>query len=700
MNLSSIKAVLWLEDNPGDARLIREMFSEPGFPVVDLIHVDRMSEAEQYLQRHSVDLILLDLGLPDAQGLDAVRRMRVAAHHIPLVVLSGMDDELMALQALKEGAQDYLLKGQIEPRELLRALRYAMERKHIEDSLFAEKERAQATLRCIGDAVVSIDILGNIAFLNPVAEEMTLWSLKEAKGRPLEDVLQIVDAATRESIPDLMTRAMVRGETGNFLLNNILIRRDGAEIPVEDSASPIHDSTGQPTGAVLVLRDVSAARAMSRLIAHAAAHDSLTGLPNRLLLNERINHAIKLAKRNQHRVAVLYLDLDGFKHINDSLGHQIGDQILQSVAGRLLDCVRAPDTVSRQGGDEFLVLLSQVDHPDGSASVAERMLQAVTGSHFVGDRELHINGSLGISVYPDDGPDAEALIRAADTAMYQAKEEGRHGFQFFTPMMNARAVERQSIEENLRRAMDHGELELHYQPKVNLGTGEITGAEALIRWNHPTRGLISPAQFIPVAEDCGLILPIGKWVMRQACIQARAWMMAGLPAISMAVNVSALQFRDCQFLDGLLAVLAETELEAKYLELELTESILMKRAELSSPILELLRERGVRVAIDDFGTGYSSLGYLHKFPLDALKIDQSFIRQMTASPNETSIVCAIISMGRSLNLRVIAEGVETVEELAFLQAQCCDEAQGYHFSKAVPPHEFAMLLAGKTFSLP
>jgi diguanylate cyclase (GGDEF)-like protein len=434
-------------------------------------------------------------------------------------------------------------------------------------------------------------------------------------------------------------------------------------------------------------------------MAHAAEHDSLTGLPNRLLLNERINHAIKLAQRDRHRVAVLYLDLDGFKHINDSLGHQIGDQILQSVAERLLDCVRAPDTVSRQGGDEFLVLLSKVDHPDGSASAAQRILLAVAGSHFVGERDLHISGSVGISVYPDDGLDAEALIRAADTAMYQAKEDGRHGFQFFTPVMNARAVERQSIEENLCHAIEHSEFELHYQPKVNLTTGEITGAEALIRWNHPTKGMIPPAQFIPVAEDCGLILPIGDWVIREACTQACAWLVAGLPAISIAVNVSALQFRDSQFLDGLLAVLKETGLDAKYLELEVTESILMKRADLAAPILQLLRERGVRVAIDDFGTGYSSLGYLHKFPLDALKIDQSFIRQMNATPNETGIVRAIISMGRSLNLRVIAEGVETPKELAFLQTQKCDEAQGYYFSKAVPPQEFAELLAGETFSI-
>jgi diguanylate cyclase (GGDEF)-like protein/PAS domain S-box-containing protein len=473
MNLSQIKAVLWIEDNPGDARLIREMFNEPGYPMVELIHVDRMSEAERHLSEHSIDLVLLDLGLPDAQGMDAVRRAHKAAQHAPLIVLSGLDDEVMALQALQEGAQDYLLKGQIEARGLLRSLRYSIERKQIEENLFAEKERAQATLRCIGDAVVSTDIDGNIAFLNPVAERMMLWPMGEAVGKPLAEVLRIVDASTHEGIQDPMQRALLRNQIGYLPLNCVLVRRDGFEIPVEDSASPIHDINGLPTGAVIVLRDVSSGRAMAQLMAHAATHDNLSGLPNRILLNERIGHAIALARRHNHKVAVLYLDLDGFKHINDSLGHQIGDQVLQSVASRLLSCVRTPDTVSRQGGDEFLILLSEVDHPDGSANVAQRLLNSIAGAHFIGERDLHITASIGVSVYPDDGPDAEALIRSADTAMYQAKENGRHGFQFFTPEMNVRAVERQSIEEGLRHALDHGELQLHYQPKINLKTGRF-----------------------------------------------------------------------------------------------------------------------------------------------------------------------------------------------------------------------------------
>ena len=431
---------------------------------------------------------------------------------------------------------------------------------------------------------------------------------------------------------------------------------------------------------------------MALQMAHSAQHDFLTGLPNRMLLNDRVNQAIALAPRHMKKVAVLFLDLDGFKHINDSLGHPIGDKLLQSVAKRLVDCVRGSDTVSRQGGDEFVVLLSEVEQSEDAAITARRMLQAVAEAHSIDQHDLHVTASIGVSVYPDDGLDAETLIKNADTAMYQAKENGRQSYQFFKPAMNVRAVERQSIEESLRRALERREFALHYQPKINLKTGEITGAEALIRWTHPTRGPVSPAQFIPVAEDCGLILPIGNWVLREACKQARAWVDAGLPLATMAVNISAMEFRDEHFLEGVFAILNETGLDPRSLELELTESVLMKRAESTESILKTLRARGVQVAVDDFGTGYSSLSYLRKFPIDALKIDQSFVRQITTAPDETTIVTAIISMGRSLKLRVIAEGVETHEELAFLQAHQCDEAQGYYFSRPVPPQQFAKLL--------
>jgi diguanylate cyclase (GGDEF)-like protein/PAS domain S-box-containing protein len=692
MSNKTISTLLLVEDNPEDARLLREMLADEGLQRVELTHVESMQEAEKHLASHAVELILLDLGLPDAQGLRAVQRACAAAPHVALVVLTGLDDESLATRALQEGAQDYLIKGQIENRPLLRALRYAIERKTLEEALFLEKERAQVTLNCIGDAVVCTDLQGKVTFLNLAAERMTLWSWQEAADRPMAEVLQIVDCVSRETLPHPMGMAVERDRSVHLPMNCILIRRDGREIPIEQSVAPIHDGEGQTVGTVIVFRDVSAARTAALQITHLAEHDFLTGLPNRMLLNDRIGQAIASASRRGNKLAILFLDLDGFKHINDSLGHHIGDKLLQSIAERLGSCVRISDTLSRQGGDEFVVLLTLVRQPEDAAITAGRMLQAVAEVHSIDQQDLHVTASIGVSVYPEDGGDADTLIKNADTAMYQAKEKGRQVYQFFEPVMNVRAVERQSIERSLRRALERQELALHYQPKVDLRTGEITGAEALIRWNHPTRGLLCPAQFIPVAEDCGLILPIGKWVLREVCTQVRAWVDAGLPLRAIAVNLCAVEFQQANFLEGLFATLQETGMNPRYLELELTESILMKGSESTNCILAALKARGVQLAIDDFGTGYSSLSYLGKFSLDSLKIDQSFVRQITTAPVKASLVTAVISMARSLELRVVAQGVETRQELAYLQAHQCDEAQGHYFSPAVPAHQFAEML--------
>jgi diguanylate cyclase (GGDEF)-like protein/PAS domain S-box-containing protein len=473
--------------------------------------VECLSDAEKYLASRGVDIILLDLGLPDAHGLGALRRIRAVAPHDPLVVLTGLDDESLSGRALQEGAQDYLIKGQIETRGRLRALRYAVGRKLMEEALFAEKERAQVTLNSIGDAVVCTDILGNVTFLNPVAEKMTGWSCQDAAGRSIGEVLRILDDTSREPIPNPIKTAVGRNVSLHLPPNGVLVQRNRLEIPIEDSIAPIHDREGQATGAVIVFRDVSAARAMALQMTHSAQHDFLTGLPNRILLNDRVGQAIASASRHNNKIAVLFLDLNGFKHINDSLGHSTGDKLLQSIAKRLLSCGRGSDTVSRQGGDEFVVPLSDLDQADDAAVTARRMLHAVAEPHSIDQHELHVTASIGVGVFPDDGLNEETLIKNADTAMYQAKEHGCQSYQFFKPAMNVRAVERQFIEESLRRALERQEFALHYQPKVNLRTGEITGAEALIRWTHPARGPVSPGQFIPVAEDCGLILPISNW---------------------------------------------------------------------------------------------------------------------------------------------------------------------------------------------
>jgi diguanylate cyclase (GGDEF)-like protein/PAS domain S-box-containing protein len=692
MNGNAINSVLLIEDNPGDVRLFREMFKEDGAPHAELTQVGSMRDAERHLVRGTADIILLDLGLPDTQGLGAIRRTHAAAPRVPLVVLTGLDDDVLAMQALQEGAQDYLVKGQFETRGLLRAVRYAVERKALEEALFTEKERAQITLQSIADAVISTDSSGNISFLNQAAEHATGWTLQEALGRPIAQIFRVVeDTDNGGSAPVGPAEAQERLML--LPVHCTLIRRDGVNIPIESSVAPIHNRHGAASGTVMVFRDVSAARAMALQIAHSAEHDFLTGLPNRMLLNDRVEQAIARAPRHTNKLALLFLDLDGFKHINDSLGHPIGDKLLRSVGARLIDCVRASDTVSRQGGDEFVILLSEVEHAEDAAISATRMLQTVAKAHAIDNHELHITASIGVSIYPDDGPDAETLLKNADTAMYQAKESGRQTYKFFKTAMNVRAVERQFLEENLRRALHRDEFALHYQPKVNLSTGEVTGAEALIRWTHPARGAVPPVDFIPVAEDCGLIVPIGSWVLREACRQSRAWISAGLPAITMAVNISAMEFRSEDFLASLFAVLRETGMDPGLLELELTESVLMQRADETATILQTLRSSGVKVAVDDFGTGYSSLSYLRKFPVDTLKIDQSFVRHVGSAGDDATIVTAVIGMARNLNLRVVGEGVETLRECEFLLAHHCDEAQGYYFSRPVPAAEFGLLLA-------
>jgi len=544
-------------------------------------------------------------------------------------------------------------------------------------------------LEAAPDAMVVVNQGGEIVLLNVRAEKQFGYRRDELVGQKVKNI--IPEGFAERLIADALRSAedALAQQIGTGIELNGR-RKDGSEFPIEIMLSPLESAEGILVTAAI--RDITTRKKAEAQMTHSAEHDFLTDLPNRLLLNDRVHQAIILAERHRKKVAVLFLDLDGFKHINDSLGHPIGDKLLQSITKRLVDCVRGSDTVSRQGGDEFVVLLSEVEQSEDAAIAARRMLKVVADPHPIDRHDLHITASIGVSVYPDDGLDAETLIKNADTAMYQAKENGQQSYQFFTPAMNVRAVERQSIEESLRRALERQEFALHYQPKINLRTGQITGAEALLRWTHPIRGPISPAQFIPVAEDCGLILPIGNWVLREACQQARVWVDAGLPLGTMAVNISAIEFRDENFLDGVFAILKDTGLDPRFLELELTESVLMKHAGSTASILKTLRARGVQVAVDDFGTGYSSLSYLRKFSIDALKIDQSFVRQITTVPEETTIVTAVISMGRNLKLRVVAEGVETQEQLAFLQAHQCDEAQGYYFSRPVPPHQFAKLL--------
>jgi len=687
--------ILLIQDDPADARAVREALINSSDGPFKVEWVRRCSEGLERLAREGTDSItamLVDLFLPDSHGIETFDRLFLAAPQIPILVLSASQDEDIAKLAVQHGAQDYLLQARLDSYLLPKALGSMVERAANAEALFNEKERAQVTLNSIGDAVMSTDVGGHVTYLNVVAERMTGWSRQEAAGHPLEEVLRLIDATTREAVQNPMASAIRENKTVGLTPNCLLIRRGGVEAAIEDSAAPIHDRRGQVTGAVMVFHDVSAARALSLRMSYLAQHDHLTDLPNRTLLNDRLTQAMALARRHGRKLAVLFLDGDRFKHINDSLGHAIGDRLLQSVALRLLDCVRRSDTVSRQGGDEFVILLSEVTRPQDAAVSAEKILQAMSAPHRIGPHDVHLTMSIGIVTYPDDGTDAETLVRNADFAMYEAKKNGRNNYQFFRPDMNVRAVERQSIESGLRDAMERAEFVLHYQPKMNLETGAIIGVEALIRWHHSERGLVPPAQFIPVAEECGFIVPIGRWVLREACHQAKAWQDSGLRPVRISVNVSAVELRSSDFVAGVRDILTETGLDPRYLELELTETFLMQDSKSTVAVLRALKGMGVQLALDDFGTGYSSLSYLKRFPIDTLKIDRSFVRDLTTDADDASIVTAVIGMGKSLHIGVVAEGVETREQLAFLREQSCPEGQGYYFSRPVAAEEFTQLL--------
>lgn len=684
--------ILIITGKPADAEILKDVLGKARDGPFEIEWLTQLSLGLERLIKGGIDAVLVDLSLPDSEGITTFDQLFAAVPHTPIMTLSEGDDDVLAIEAVERGSQGYLSKGHFKSYLVPQALRNIIQRKAVEEAFYKEKARAEIALNSISDAVICTDLSGNIDYLNIAAENITGWSRDEARGQPIGQVFKLINGVTRLPACNPVEHVLEQDIPMGLNADTVLVRRDGSEAPIEDSTSPIHDWNGKLTGAVIVFHDVSAAQAMTMKMSHLAQHDFLTNLPNRVLLNDRIAQAITSAKRGNAELAVLFLDLDNFKHINDSLGHETGDNLLQSVTQRLSDCVRSSDTVSRQGGDEFVILLTGGKYGEDAAVTADKILVALGLPHKVGKVELHITTSIGISVYPTDGHDVETLIKNADTAMYNAKEKGRNNYQFFRSDMNTRAVERQFIESNLRRALEKQEFVLFYQPKVNLDTGMITGAEALLRWIHQDWGMVLPERFVKIAEDCGLIIPIGRWVLREACSQAKRWLDEGLAIVSIAVNISALEFHQKNFVEGVRNILAETGLDPSYLELEITESVLMGDADASSTILQQLKDMGIQLAVDDFGTGYSSLSYLQEFPIDVLKIDQSFVHDIGPAANNGIIVSAVIGMGNSLKLRIVAEGVESEEQLEFLKANFCEEGQGHIFSLPLTADKFALLL--------
>jgi diguanylate cyclase (GGDEF)-like protein/PAS domain S-box-containing protein len=675
--------VLLVEDSEGDAALLVRHLERGGYDV-DVQRVECAEEMNEALGQRGWDIVISDYNLPHFDAPQALATLQASGKDLPFVVVSGNMGEDIAVAMMRDGAHDYLLKSDLArlAPAIRREVREADERRRSNEELQLAASVFHGTRECL--AVT--DAERRVISVNKAFSHFTGWSL--------EDVIHRTPSFMErsETADGDMDDAWIVAEATGFWQGEVFFRlQSGESRPHWLSISAVRDNTQQLTHFICSSNDVTASKTAEQQIQYLAHYDVLTGLPNRVLFQERIEHALAAARRYNDVLAVLFLDLDRFKNINDTLGHPVGDLLLKSVAQRLAVTTRTSDTVARLGGDEFVVVLTRTS-VEGATKAAEKFLHALEEPHRLDAHVLTISASIGISIFPEDGTDVDTLVKHADTALYHAKDRGRNSFQFFTADLNRRAYELVQLESALRQAVERNEFRLAYQPRIDVATGAITGAEALLRWQHPSMGCMMPDRFIWVAEDTGLIEVIGEWVLRETCAQNARWQAAGLPAIPIAVNVSAHQFRNRNFVGTVERALADADLDPQYLELELTEGIVMQDADTSIRTMQALHALNVVIAIDDFGTGHSSLSYIKRLPLTHLKIDRSFLSGCPADESDSAIVKAVIGLAHTLRLRVVAEGVEHLAQLEFLQAHGCDSYQGFLYSKPVPPIEFEAMV--------
>jgi diguanylate cyclase (GGDEF)-like protein/PAS domain S-box-containing protein len=556
------------------------------------------------------------------------------------------------------------------------------------EKLRESEERFASTMELAAIGIAHVEQGGRFRYVNPQLCEMLGYTEAELRSMTVKEISHPGDVNVTDELRDQLRAGKIK----SFKMEKRYLRKDGSPIWVGLTIACKRDRSGQCLYDISIVEDISDRKGAEERIQYLATHDGLTGLPNRVMFGQLLGLAIETARRYDRKAAVLFIDLDRFKVINDTLGHEAGDVLLREMAARLRECLRASDVVARLGGDEFVVLLQEINSAEQATVVARNILSVVMKPVDILGQECRVTASIGICMHPADGQDDHAIMKNADMAMYLAKEEGKNTFAFFSERMKPQSIERLTLETSLRRALELEEFALHYQAKVDFKTGVITGVEALLRWHNPELGAISPARFIPLAEETGLIVPIGKWVLRTACRQSVAWRNEGLPPVRMSVNLSMRQLNDEGLVREIAAVLAETGMEPSMLELEVTESSIMHNAARAVDVLTAIKDLGVRLAIDDFGTGYSSLAHLKRFPIDTLKVDRSFIREVPNDAEDKAIAEAIIAMGKTLSLTVVAEGVETPQQQAFLSEKLCDEMQGYYFSTPVAAQDFAELL--------
>ena len=627
------------------------------------------------------DIILMDYVMPELDGVDTCAELQKipSVCNIPVIMITSLDNEAAVDAAFEAGAVDYISKP-INWAVLRQRMKRLLKARDTEKFLDQSEAFAKSIIQYAAIGIVTMDDMGTIKYLNPAVEKMFGY---ESSHLIRENITLI--------LPDFPLNTRNKG-LNNAVVNCELFakHKEGHLVPLDCTVSSffIQDNLF----CTIMMQDITERKRYEEIIKYQAFYDSLTNLPNRLLLKERAMQEIVRAGRNKNRIALLYVDIDRFKLVNDTMGHECGDNVLKEIAKRLQGCLRGTDTVARLGGDEFVIVLTDLITVEYVGKIATQILDVIKKPIEIGGYEIFMTGSVGISIYPDDGTDYDLLLSNSDIAMYQAKEKGKNNFQLYTAALNQKAVERLVMENSLRRAVEYKEFVVHYQPKVNASTHEITGMEALVRWQHPKKGLIAPDNFIPLAEETGLILPIGEWVLYTACTHNKAMQNAGLPSLTVAVNISSHQFELQNLSDVVYRILNETGMEAKYLELEITESIAMHNVQHTMKTISNLQELGVKFAIDDFGTGYSSLSKLNSISVNKLKIDKSFVHQIDGKNNKGLIASTILALGKNLKLDIVAEGVENAEQVAFFQEGGCDELQGYFFGKPMTSECFIELL--------
>ena len=690
------QVILIVDDQTGNIALLSDILSDLG----DIYFVTDSTQAYEKALQLQPDVILLDIEMPQLNGFEVCQQLKNSplTCDISIIFISALTEAEFEFNSLSYGAVDFIarpfnreicrlrVQNHLILQQQAKALRLGQQQ------IYAEKQRLQVTLNSIGDAVIATDVDGCITFVNPIAERMTGWRASDAVGQHVTTVMQLQDADSKQRSTNPIMLALSEKRIVAMALNCELINRSSAEaIPVEDSAAPIFDINGDMLGAIIVFHDVGQARALATKMSFLANHDQLTGLPNRVLLNDRIHQACRLAAMIERQVGIILLDIDQFKYLNDSLGHQLGDALLLMLVKRLQTVLEADHTLARIGGDEFVLIYPDIAHIEQISILAQNIHRVMRQPFDIDGKKYSMSLSMGISLYPTDSASEEELMRHADVALFKAKQEGRNRYCFFSEELGQRMLERHQQEQHLRNAIEHNRLEVYFQPKVALETGRIIGAEALVRIRSEDGKMVSPADFIPLAEETGLIVPLGKAVMIKSCQQAAAWRAAGI-TLPVSVNIAAAQFTDPGLVWLIEQLLMECRLPAHLLELEVTETALIQNPDRTAEILRKFRALGIRIAIDDFGTGYSSLSYLKQFKVDVLKIDMSFVKDMLQDKSDYEIVKTIISLGQSMNIELIAEGIETAAHQASLLELGCLYGQGYYYSKPLPSEQFMQYL--------